>query len=133
MNDSNNETNSSLMHESEFIHERYLQLTDAYGQLQVQNSLLEERILTLVETYSEVKNQLEQELTDSKQLVIHLKDTINELANEKQQYKDNFNLAVELLHRNSLEFIPTTLENLQEQVEHKSELVSWKIIISNFC
>ena len=48
--------------ELELMRERYLKLVDIHGQLQAQNSLLEERILSIVETYSDEKKELEQSL-----------------------------------------------------------------------
>ncbi|UJR08997.1 hypothetical protein I4U23_013247 [Adineta vaga] len=111
-----NEQIQSLTRELNLIRERYSKLVDVHGQLQKDNSLLEERILTIVETYSNEKNQLEQDLIDAKQKILHLEDTVYDLETEKQRYKDDCNLAVRLLHRHPNEFISTsTSEYIQEQ------------------
>ena len=100
-----------------------LKLVDIHGQLQMQNSLLEERILTIVETYSEEKNQLEKSLLDAKQQIVYLQETINELQIDKQRYKDDCNLAVRLLHRHPNEFISTSTGQMQEQLKNRYESV----------
>ncbi len=110
--------------ELELMRERYLKLVDIHGQIQMQNSLLEERILSIVETYSNEKNQLEQSLSDAKQQIICLQNTVNELQIEKQRYKDDCNLAVRLLHRYPNEFISTTSGQIQEQLKNRCESVS---------
>jgi DNA repair ATPase RecN len=112
----NNEKILSLTNELELMRERYLKLFNIHGQSQKQTSLLEERILSIVETYSNEKNQLEQDLIDAKQQILNLQDTIKELEIEKQRYKDDCNLAVRLLHQNPNEFISTTLEHIQQSV-----------------
>ncbi|CAF2390746.1 unnamed protein product [Rotaria sp. Silwood2] len=62
------------------------------------------------------KLNLEQDLIDVKQKIIHLQDTIDDVKIENQRYKDDCNLAVRLLQRHPNEFISTTtLEHIQEQ------------------
>ncbi len=115
--------NEQITRELELMRERYLKLADIHGQLRKENGLLEERILSIVETYSNEKTQFEQELIDAKQRIIHLQDTVNELEIEKQRYKDDCNLAVRLLHRNPNEFLSTSTELIQEQWKNKNESV----------
>jgi len=123
MNNNHNEQIASLTRELELMRERYLKLLDIHGKIQKENSLLEERILSIVETYSNEKNQLEQDFINAKQQIIHLQDTVNELEIEKQRYKDDCNLAVRLLHQHPNEFLSTT----SEQLKTKNESVSrWK-------
>lgn len=114
----------STRRELESLRERYCKLTDAYGQIYAQNSALEERLLSIVELHSTEKSQLEHELNEAKQEVIHLKDTVNELEIEKQRYKDDCNLAVRLLHRNPNDFVPPTSEFIQGQMKTKTDSVS---------
>ncbi|CAF1164849.1 unnamed protein product [Rotaria sordida] len=121
MTDTTNEQINSLTRDLELMRERYHKLLDAHGQLQTQNSLFEEQILSIVETYSNEKNQLEQNLIDAKQEIINLKDTINELEIEKQRYKDDCNLAVRLLHQHPHEFISTQSDYIQKQLQNKNE------------
>ncbi len=109
--------------ELELMRERYLRLVDIHGQLQIQNSLLEERILSIVENYSTEKEQLEQALLEAKQQAASLQATVNELQIEKQRYKDDCNLAVRLLHRHPNEFISTTSGQIQEQIKNRYESV----------
>jgi DNA repair ATPase RecN len=109
--------------ELELMRERYLKLVDIHGQLQIQNSLLEDKILSIVETYSNEKNLLEQSLMDAKQQIVSLQDTINELQIDKQRYKDDCNLAVRLLHRHPNEFVSTTSGQIQEQLKNRYEPV----------
>jgi hypothetical protein len=124
MDNNNNDKIESLTRDLELMRERYLKLVDLHGELQKQNSLLEDRILSIVETYSNEKSQLEQDLIDSKQQIINLQDTVNELEIDKQRYKNDCNLAVRLLHRNPNEFIATTSEHVQEHLKNKNESVS---------
>ncbi|CAF1172852.1 unnamed protein product [Rotaria sordida] len=121
MTDTTNEQINSLTRDLELMRERYHKLLDAHGQLQTQNSLFEEQILSIVETYSNEKNQLEQNLIDAKQEIINLKDTINELEIEKQRYKDDCNLAVTLLHQHPHDFISTQSDYIQKQLQNKNE------------
>ncbi len=109
--------------ELELIRERYLKLVDIHGQLQIQNSLLEERILSIVETSISEKTQLEQALSDANEKIEYLQETINELQIEKQRYKDDCNLAVRLLHRYPNEFISTTSGKTPEQIKNRYESV----------
>ncbi|CAF1679096.1 unnamed protein product, partial [Adineta ricciae] len=111
--------------ELELMRERYLKLVDVHGQLQIQNSLLEERILALVETYADEKKQLEQSLSDAKQQITYLQDTVNELQIDKQRYKDDCNLAVRLLHQHPQEFVSTTTAGqMQEHLKNRYESTS---------
>ncbi|CAF3360506.1 unnamed protein product [Rotaria socialis] len=123
VNSANNEKIDSLTRDLTLMQERYQKLLDAHGHLQMQNSLLEERILSIAEIFSDEKFQLEQELIDAKQEISNFKDTINELTIEKQRYKDDCNLAVSLLHQNPHEFSSTTSEDIQKQLNVKSELI----------
>jgi len=109
--------------ELELMRERYLKLVDLHGQLQMQNSLLEERVLSIVETYSNEKTQLEQDLINAKQKIMHLQDTVDDLEIEKQRYKDDCNLAVRLLHRYPNEFISTTTTSKIESVRINNRLI----------
>lgn len=111
------------LNELELMRDRYLKLVDIHGQLQIQNSLLEERILSLVEKYADEKSQLEQALIDAKEQVGYLQDTVNELQIDKQRYKDDCNLAVRLLHRHPNEFISTTSGQIPEQLKNRYEAV----------
>jgi hypothetical protein len=103
--------------ELELMRERYLKLVDLHGELQIQNSLLEDRILAIVERNFNEKNQLEQSLSDAKQQITYLQDTVKELQIDKQRYKDDCNLAVRLLHRYPNEFISTTSEQLKNRFD----------------
>ncbi len=109
--------------ELELMRERYLKLVDLHGELQIQNSLLEDRILAIVERNFNEKNQLEQSLSDAKQQIIYLQDTVKELQIDKQRYKDDCNLAVRLLHRYPNEFISTTSGQFQEQLKNRFDSV----------
>jgi hypothetical protein len=122
-NNNNNEQIDLLTRELESIRERYIRLADIHGQLQMQNSLLEERILSVVETYSNEKNYFEQALFDAKQESTRLQETVKELQIEKQRYKDDCNLAVRLLHRHPNEFISTTSGQILEQLKYRNESV----------
>lgn len=111
--------------ELEQLRERYLKLVDMHGQLQMQNSVLEERVLDVVESCSNERKQLEQALLDAKQQIIYLQETVNELQVDKQRYKDDCNLAVRLLHQHPQEFIATTASGqMQEQLKARNEPAS---------
>ncbi|CAF0773524.1 unnamed protein product [Rotaria sp. Silwood1] len=127
----NSEQINLLTNELALMRERYLKLADIHGQLQMQNSLLEERVLSIVETYSNEKNHLEQSLFDAKQEILCLKETINDLQIEKQRYKDDCNLAVRLLHRHPNEFISTTSGQIQEQIKNRFDSTSANQFISS--
>lgn len=105
MNKDDNEQILSLTRDFNLMRERYLNLVNIHGEIQKQNSILEERILDLVETYTNEKSQLEENLTIAKQKIIYLEDTVKNLEYEKQRYKDDCNLAVNLLHQKPNEYI----------------------------
>lgn len=90
------------------VQERYSKLLEIHGQLQNQNSLLEERLLTLVEKSSAEKMHLEDELHKAKERIQHLEETVRELQNDKQRYKDDCQRAVQLLQQNRQDFLSTT-------------------------
>ena len=96
--------NTGLTRELELIRERYSKLLDAHQQIQKQNCLLEERILSAVENYSEEKDNFRL----AQEQISYLKQTIRELEDEKQRYKNDCNLAVTLLQQNPTEFLSTT-------------------------
>ena len=104
-----------MNNELESIRERYLKLIESHGELQKQNSLLEDRLLTIVENYSEEKSKFEHDLLHAKQQIVELTNTVNELEFEKQRYKNDCNLAVSLLHQHPNEFIPNNTPN---QTQH---------------
>lgn len=119
----NLESNDLVKNELELLRERYLKLADMHGQLQLQNSLLEEKVLSIVETYADEKNHLEHSLFDAKQQILCLQQTVHDLQIDKQRYKDDCNLAVRLLHRHPNEFISTTSGQMQEQIKNRFESV----------
>lgn len=105
------------------MRERYQKLLDAHRQLQTENSILEERILSIAESFSNENSQLEQQLIDAKIQIIDYKNTIDQLEVEKQRYKDDCNLAVRLLHQRPNDFISTASDEIQDYVKNKNELV----------
>jgi hypothetical protein len=105
-----------MTNDLELIRERYLKLVDNHNELQKQNSLLEDRILSIVESYSEEKSKFEHDLLDAKQQIVELTNTVNELEFEKQRYKNDCNLAIKLLHQHPNEFISKTLNQSQHTV-----------------
>ena len=106
----------NIVQERDLLRERYAKLIELHGQLQSQNSLLEERLLTLVEKSSAEKMHLEEELHKARERIVHLEDTVRELQTDKQRYKDDCQRAVQLLQQNRQEFLPNTsnavLQNL---------------------
>lgn len=119
------------VNELDLLRERYLKLVDIHGEIQKQNSLLEERILSIVESYSDEKTHLENELSRAKEQIQYLQHTVEELQIDKQRYKDDCNLAVRLLHQHPKEFITTTSGQLQEQVV-KTNLTQRSILMPTF-
>lgn len=113
--------------ELELLRDRYLKLVDMHGQLQIQNGLLEERILSIVERSGEETSRLERNLADAKEQIGYLQETVNELQIDKQRYKDDCNLAVRLLHRYPNEFISTTSGQIPEQLRNRYESVGENI------
>lgn len=103
--------------------DRYLKLVDLHGQIQMQNSVLEDRLLSLVESSTEERERLETALIKAQQQIRLLQETVEELQSEKQRYKDDCNLAVRLLHRNPHEFSPMVSDDIEAQLKHRFESV----------
>ena len=93
--------------DDELMRERHSKLVDAHGQLQLRNTFLEERILNLVDVGTQEKTHLEEELIAAKQQIFRLEETVHELQIDKQRYKDDCNLAVQLLQQYPNEFTST--------------------------
>lgn len=107
-----NDGMESLARERDLFRDRYLKLVELHGQLQSQNSLLEERLLTLVEKSSEEKMHLEEQLHQAKERIAHLESIVQELQIEKQRYKEDCQRAVQLLQRNPQEFLSHSVRTL---------------------
>ena len=106
-----------LRRDLELIRERYLRLADLHGKLQTQNSLLEERVLNLIENSTKDKEKLEQSLSDAQQQIDYLQETVQQLQIDKQKYKADCNLAVRLLHRYPDDFLATHSDQLEERLK----------------
>ena len=109
--------------ELQSMRDQYLKLADLHGQVQVQNSILEDRLLSLIEQSTEEKDRLEKALSNAQEQIRLLQETVEELQNEKQRYKDDCNLAVRLLHRNPHEFLPMVHHDIEAQLKCRYETV----------
>ncbi|CAF0954224.1 unnamed protein product [Didymodactylos carnosus] len=101
-----------LNQELQITKERYEKLFEAHKKLQTLNSMLEERLLRLVEEYGTDKAQLQNHLTAATNKVSELEASINELEQEKIQLKNDCNLAVRLLHKKPDSYCITSLNSL---------------------
>jgi uncharacterized protein (DUF342 family) len=113
-------TVQSLTNELNIIRERYAKLLQLHGQLQIQNSQLEERVLSIVDTCTQQRHQLENELIDAKQHVFRLQETVHELELDKQQSKGDCKLAVRCLHRQPEQVLRTAISSIETSQESVS-------------
>lgn len=112
LNENQDET-KKLKFEYEILRERYLRLVDLHGHVQSQCSDLEGRILQLVENHELERKSSEKSLCKAEEQIYYLEETIRQLQIDKQRYKDDCQLAVQLLHRSPDDFRINQLTNVR--------------------
>ena len=103
--DLSEERTRSISFELQFLRERCSKLLSVHQNLQLENSILEEKVLQFIECSTTNRSQLEEKLVLADEKISELEQKVEKLEQEKRRYRDDCNLAVHLLHCRPNEFI----------------------------
>lgn len=105
--------------ENKQMKERYEKILEAQRRLEKLNSNLETKLLTVVEKYENEQKNLFEELTLAHSRLIETKLAMTELENEKESYRQDCNIAVNLLQCNPSEFVNHSYQSLPVNLKER--------------
>lgn len=88
---------SKLTEDNRVWKEKFEKVTEGRRTLEIKNSNLEDRLLKIVEKYESEQKNLFEELTIAHSKLVELKLTIKDLEDQKEAYRNDCNVAVNLL------------------------------------
>lgn len=96
---------SKLADENKQLKVKFEKINNGKKQLENQNSVLEDRLLKIVEKYESEQKTLFEELQIAHSKLVEYKMQINELEDKKEQYRNDCNVAVNLLQCKPDDFV----------------------------
>lgn len=103
---------SKLRDENRVLKDKFEKISDGQRRLENQNSTLEDRLLKIVEKYEAEQKGLFEELTIAHSKLVEMKLTVAELEEQKEQYRNDCNVAVNLLQCKPGDFINHSYNSL---------------------
>lgn len=88
---------NNLMNENKILKDKYEKVNDAQRKFENQNSKLEDRLLNIVEKYEAEQKGLLEDLSIAHSKLVEMKLNLNELEDQKEQFRNDCNVAVNLL------------------------------------
>lgn len=112
------------------LRDRYERLLESYKRMQKINDSLENKILKVVNSYESEKTALQKELATLTSKLVDAKTTLCDLEEDNERYRNDCNLAVQLLQCKPSNFVAQKLSDLpltlQERV--KSHMTTEEVI-----
>lgn len=99
--------------------EKYERLSESHKKLQKLNQGLEEKMLKVVEKFETEKNALTRDIADLTSKLVDARLTIAELEEENEQYRNDCNVAVQLLQCKPSSFMAHKLNSLPHDLQEK--------------
>lgn len=112
----------AMREEIGYWQEKFERLYDSHKKLQKVNQGLEDKLLKIVDKYETEKNALMKDVHDLTNRLVEARVTITELEEENDRYRNDCNLAVQLLQCKPTNFVSHKVDtlpiDLQQKVKH---------------
>lgn len=112
----------ALKQELQFWNEKYDRLYDSHKKLQKVNQGLEDKLLKIVDRFETEKTSLTRELADLTSKLAGARICINELEEENNHYRNDCNIAVQLLQCKPSNFVAHKLSSLPIDLQEKVKM-----------
>lgn len=110
---------SRLNDENKSLKEKYDRVSDVQRKLEKINSDLEEKLLKIVEKYENEQKTLLEDLTIAHSRLVDANLTIEDLEKQKEMYKQDCNLAVNLLQCKPNDFVSHSYKSLPYSIKNR--------------
>ncbi|XP_061174281.1 tight junction-associated protein 1-like isoform X1 [Saccostrea echinata] len=108
-----------LREELNKLRDRYDRLFESHKRIQKVNHGLEDKILKIVSGFEEEKTNLQRELATTTSRLVDAKATVCELEEENERYRNDCNIAVQLLQCKPSEFVSHKLNSLPIELQER--------------
>ncbi|RWS12370.1 tight junction-associated protein 1-like protein, partial [Dinothrombium tinctorium] len=102
-----------------FWQEKYDRLFESHRKLQKVNQALEDKLLRIVDKFETEKAALTRDVADLTTKLVEARVLITDLEEENDQYKNDCNIAVQLLQCKPSNFIPHKVNSLPTDIQEK--------------
>lgn len=99
--------------------DKYSRLYESYKRVQKVNQNLEDKLLRIVDKCETEKNALLREVTTLNQQLADSRAKVNYLQNENERYRNDVNLAIQLLQCKPNNFVPQRYDSLPADLQQK--------------
>lgn len=101
------------------LRDRYDRLFESHKRIQKVNHSLEDKILKIVSGFEEEKTELQRELATTTSRLVDAKATVCELEEENERYRNDCNIAVQLLQCKPSKFVSQKLTSLPIELQER--------------
>ncbi|KFM74089.1 Tight junction-associated protein 1, partial [Stegodyphus mimosarum] len=102
--------------------DKYERLYDSHKKLQKVNQGLEDKLLKLVDKFETEKNALTRDVADLTTRLVEARLSINDLEEQNDQYRNDCNIAIQLLQCKPSNFISQKLSSFPSDLQDKVKL-----------
>ncbi|VVC29767.1 Hypothetical protein CINCED_3A016407 [Cinara cedri] len=99
--------------------DKYSRLLESHKRVQRVNQSLEDKLLLLVDKTETEKNLLNSEITTLSQKILDQQLKINQLNDENERYKNDLNIAIQLLQCKPSHFVSQKYDSLPSELQSK--------------
>ncbi|CAI6355792.1 unnamed protein product [Macrosiphum euphorbiae] len=99
--------------------DKYSRLLESHKRVQRVNQSLEDKLLLLVDKTESEKNVLNSEITIISQKLVDQQFQVNQLNDENERYKNDLNIAIQLLQCKPSHFVSQKYDNLPGELQSK--------------
>ncbi|XP_069677575.1 micronuclear linker histone polyprotein [Periplaneta americana] len=99
--------------------EKYSRLYESHKRVQKVNQSLEDKLLKIVDKCETEKNSLTRDVTSLTQKLVEAKGKINRLQDENERYRNDVNLAIQLLQCKPANFVSHKFDMLPADLQQK--------------
>ncbi|XP_025191111.1 uncharacterized protein LOC112591478 isoform X2 [Melanaphis sacchari] len=99
--------------------DKYSRLLESHKRVQRVNQSLEDKLLLLVDKTESEKNVLNSEITIISQKLVDQQFQLNQLNDENERYKNDLNIAIQLLQCKPSHFVSQKYDNLPSEIQSK--------------
>ncbi|GIY06681.1 tight junction-associated protein 1 [Caerostris extrusa] len=111
-----------LQQELEICKDKYERLFDSHKKLQKVNQGLEDKLLKLVDKFETEKNALTKDVADLTNRLVEARLSINDLEEQNVQYRNDCNIAIQLLQCKPSNFVSQKLSSFPSDLQDKVKL-----------
>lgn len=99
--------------------EKYSRLYEAHKKLQKVNQNLEDKLLKIVDKFETDKSSLTRDITHLTQTLVEGRAKITQLQDENERYRNDVNLAIQLLQCKPSNFVSQKFDSLPGELQQK--------------